>query len=136
MKRKPYATGMRRAEVAALKISDDDSPRMVLHVQGGKGGKDRDLILSPRLLEEFRQHYKRLRRKPAIWLFPGGTRHTADTPITEKVVWHACRQAAQRCGVNKPLHPHTLRHYAGSRTIPGQLRFGPIGGSFACRFPA
>jgi site-specific recombinase XerD len=45
-----------------------------------------------------------------VWLFPGGTRHTAETPITEKVVWHACRRAAQRCGVNKPLHPHTLRH--------------------------
>ena len=51
----------------------------------------------------------RLRRKPAAWLFPGGTHHTADTPISEKVVWHACRRAAQRCGVNKPLHPHTLR---------------------------
>jgi hypothetical protein len=44
-----------------------------------------------------------------LTLFPGGTRHGADTPISEKVVWHACRRAAQRCGVNKPLHPHTLR---------------------------
>ena len=105
-----YATGMRRAEVAALQITDIDSARMVLHVKEGKGGKDRDIVLSPRLLEEFRQHYRRLRRKPAVWLFPGGTRHTADTPISEKVVWHACRRAAQGCGVNKPLHPHTLRH--------------------------
>src|SRR5262249_40385530 len=76
-----YATGMRRAEVAALKLSDVDSARMVLHVKEGKGGKDRDLVLSPRLLEELRQHYRRLRRKPAVWLFPGGTHHTADTPI-------------------------------------------------------
>jgi site-specific recombinase XerD len=105
-----YATGMRRAEVAALKIPDIDSGRMVLHVQEGKGGKDRDIVLSPHLLEELRQHYRRLRRKPAVWLFPGGRHHTADTPISEKVVWHACRQAAQRCGVDKPLHPHTLRH--------------------------
>ena len=66
-----YATGMRRAEVAALKISDVDSARMVLHVQGGKGGKDRDLILSPRLLEELRQHYKRLRRKLRSGYFLG-----------------------------------------------------------------
>ena len=105
-----YATGMRRAEVAALKISDIDSARMVLHVKEGKGRKDRDVVLSPNLLEELRQHYRRLRRKPAVWLFPGGVWHTADTPISEKVVWHACRFAAQRCGVNKPLHPHTLRH--------------------------
>jgi integrase/recombinase XerD len=59
------------------------------------------------LAGEFRQHYPRLGRKPAVWFFPGGTHHTADTPISERVVWHACRRAAQRCGVNKPL---TLRH--------------------------
>ena len=46
-----YATGMRRAELAYLKISDIDSQRMVLHVQGGKGRKDRDIMLSPKLLE-------------------------------------------------------------------------------------
>jgi len=105
-----YATGMRRAEVAALKLVDIDSARMVLHVQEGKGRKDRDVVLSPHLLTELRQHYRRLRRKPEVWLFPGGRHHTADTPISEKVVWHACRQAVQRSGVNKPLHPHTLRH--------------------------
>jgi len=105
-----YATGMRRAEVAALKLVDIDSARMVLHVQEGKGRKDRDVVLSPHLLTELRQHYRRLRRKPEVWLFPGGRHHTADTPISEKVVWHACRESAKRAGVNKPLHPHTLRH--------------------------
>jgi len=65
-----YATGMRRVEVAALKLSDVDSARMVLHVQEGKGRKDRDIVLSPRLLEELRQHYRRLRRKPAVVAVP------------------------------------------------------------------
>jgi len=105
-----YATGVRRAEAAALKLTDIDSARMVLHIQEGKGRKDRDIPLSPVLLQELRQHYRRLRRKPDVWLFPGGTYHTADTPISSKVVWHACREAAKRAGVNKPLHPHTLRH--------------------------
>ena len=105
-----YATGVRRAEAAALKLTDIDSARMVLHIQEGKGRKDRDIPLSPVLLQELRQHYRRLRRKPEVWLFPGGTYHTADTPISSKVVWHACREAAKRAGVNKPLHPHTLRH--------------------------
>ena len=36
-----YATGVRRAELTHLKISDVDSQRMVIHVQGGKGRKDR-----------------------------------------------------------------------------------------------
>jgi site-specific recombinase XerD len=45
-----------------------------------------------------------------VWLFPGGRWHTADYPISDKVVWWACREAAQRSGIRKPLHPHTLRH--------------------------
>jgi site-specific recombinase XerD len=105
-----YGTGMRRAELANLKLSDIDSRRMVIHIQGGKGRKDRDVMLSPNLLDALRQHYRSLRRKPAIWLFPGGTYHTADRPIDPKVVWHACREAAKRAGLGKQLHPHTLRH--------------------------
>jgi len=105
-----YATGVRRAELANLKIADVDSPRMVVHIRGGKGRKDRDVMLSPNLLAELRQHYRRLTRRPCEWLFPGGRWHTADHPIDDKVVWHACREAAQRAGIEKQLHPHTLRH--------------------------
>ena len=105
-----YGTGVRRAECAALKLTDIDAARMVVHVQEGKGGKDRDIVLSPNLYQELRAHYRRLTRKPAVWLFPGGTHHSADTPISDKVVWRACRESAKRAGINKPLHPHTLRH--------------------------
>jgi integrase/recombinase XerD len=105
-----YATGVRRAELTHLKISDVDSQRMVVHVQGGKGRKDRDVMLSPKLLKELREHWRRLRRKPSEWLFPGNRNHTSDQPISTKVVWHACRNAAKRAGIQKRLHPHTLRH--------------------------
>src|SRR6202046_4293511 len=44
-----YATGARRAEVAHLKISDIDRQRMVIHIRSGKGRKDRDIMLSPKL---------------------------------------------------------------------------------------
>jgi integrase len=47
-----YATGLRRAELARLKVSDVDSQRMVIHVQGGKGRKDRGVLLSPTLLDK------------------------------------------------------------------------------------
>src|SRR5450432_3516128 len=103
-----YATGARRAEVAHLKISDIDSQRMVIHVRGGKGRKDRDVMLSPKLLEELRKHWRRF--KPSTWLFPSNRWHTGVTPITTKVVWDACRQASQRAGIQKNVHPHTLRH--------------------------
>jgi len=105
-----YATGVRRAELTHLKISDVDSQRMVIHVRGGKGRKDRDVMLSPKLLKELREHWRRLRRKPSEWLFPGNQQHTNDRPISTKAVWHACRNAAKRAGIKKQVHPHTLRH--------------------------
>ena len=105
-----YATGLRRAELARLKVSDVDSKRMVIHVRGGKGRKDRDVMLSAKLLEALREHWRGLQRKPSAWLFPGNRWHTGDTPIDTKVVWNACKEAAQRAGLQKDVHPHTLRH--------------------------
>jgi len=105
-----YATGVRRAELTHLKVSDIDSKRMVIHVQGGKGRKDRDVMLSPKLLEALREHWRGLPRKPSVWLFPGNRWHTGDMPINTKVVWNACQEAAQRAGLQKDVHPHTLRH--------------------------
>jgi len=105
-----YATGVRRAELTHLKISDIDSKRMVIHVQGGKGRKDRDVMLSLKLLEALREHWRGLPRKPSAWLFPGNRWHTGDSPIDTKVVWNACKEAAQRAGLQKDVHPHTLRH--------------------------
>ena len=105
-----YATGVRRAELTRLKVTDIDSRRMVIHVQGGKGRKDRDVMLSPKLLDEFRKHWRRLGRKPSVWLFPGNRHHSSDQPISTKVVWHACRNATKRAGIKKQVHPHTIRH--------------------------
>jgi site-specific recombinase XerD len=105
-----YATGLRRAELARLKVSDIESERMMIHVKGGKGDKDREVMLSPKLLDELRLYWRSLRRKPKTWLFPGNRWHTAERPIDTKVVWHACREAAVRAGLGTEVHPHTLRH--------------------------
>jgi site-specific recombinase XerD len=106
-----YATGARRAEVAQFKVSDIDSERMVIHIQGGKGRKDRDVMLSPKLLTALRVYWRGLRRKPTDWLFPGNRWHTATRPVTPKVLWTACQSAAERAGLeHKQIHPHTLRH--------------------------
>lgn len=105
-----YATGLRRAELAQLKVSDIDSERMVIHVKSGKGNKDREVMLSPKLLAELRLYWRSLRRKPKTWLFPGNRWHTGKDPMTTKVVWRACREAALRAGLGTEVHPHTLRH--------------------------
>lgn len=48
-----YATGLRRAELCHLRVCDIDSERMVIHVRQGKGGRDRDVLLTPKLLDTF-----------------------------------------------------------------------------------
>jgi integrase/recombinase XerD len=105
-----YGTGVRRAELTRLQIPDIDSRRMVIHIRGGKGRQDRDVMLSPTLLEALRNYWRGLKRKPKDWLFPGGRWHTGQNPITPKVVWNACQRAAQRAGLENRVHPHTLRH--------------------------
>jgi integrase/recombinase XerD len=104
-----YATGLRNAELTRLKSSDIDSQRMVIHIQGGKGRQDRDVMLSPKLLEELRAHWRRLRKK-STWLFPGNRWHSGDQPMDTKTPRHACQQAARRAGIKKKVYPHVLRH--------------------------
>jgi integrase/recombinase XerD len=105
-----YATGARCSELTHLKVSDVDDQRMVIHIHSGKGRKDRDVMLSPKLLEELHTHWQRLQGKPSLWLFHGNHRHNSDLPIDTKTVWHACYNAAKRAGLEKSVHPHTLRH--------------------------
>lgn len=103
-----YATGVRRSELTHLKISDIDSQRMVVHIRDGKGRKDRDVMLSPKLLTALRTDWRFYHRQSSTWLFPSNYRK--DRPIDTKTVWHACQKAAQRAGLQKRVHPHTLRH--------------------------
>jgi integrase len=85
-----YATRARRAEAAHLKASDIDSQRMVVHIREGKGCKDRDVMLRPKLVQKLRICWYGLRRKPKEWLFPGIRWHTPSYPVTTKVLWSAC----------------------------------------------
>jgi integrase len=53
-----YATGLRRTEASLIKVEDIDSKRMVIHIRQGKGARDRDVPLSPKLLEELRSYWR------------------------------------------------------------------------------
>jgi site-specific recombinase XerD len=104
-----YGTGMRRSELAHLKVGDIDSQRMIIRVVAGKRGKDRDLPLSPALLETLREYWRW--RKPKLYLFPTRMRRVQnEEPISDKTVWIACSEAAHRAGIRKRVTPHTLRH--------------------------
>lgn len=104
-----YSTGMRRAELCHLRTEDIDKERMVIHIRQGKGGKDREVPLSSKLYEQLRIYYRSVRRRNG-WLFPSLQTRRPDQPITQKTVYHACREATRRAGITKAVHPHTLRH--------------------------
>lgn len=105
-----YATGVRREELVRLKIEDIDSARMLIHVRQGKGRKDREVMLSPRLLTELRDYWRSANPKPRTYLFPSQAGSNVDLHMSDKTVWSAVREAATRAGLEKRVHPHTLRH--------------------------
>ena len=114
-----YAAGLRRSELCRLKVGNIDSQRMVLRVEHGKGGIDRDVPLSPKLLETLREYWRWMR--PQTYLFPGTVNNwRADKPITSKVIWEAVHEAALKAGIAKRVDsPHASRYLcdpsAGSR---------------------
>jgi integrase/recombinase XerD len=100
-----YACGLRLKELLGLQVRDIDSARMVLHIQHGKGQTQRLVPVSPRLLEVLRGYWREYR--PATWLFPGVKPALA---LTGGTVQRVCQRTAQRAGLTKRVHPHTLRH--------------------------
>ena len=85
---------MRASEAAQLKVCDIDGSRMVITIRGGKGNKDRQVMLSPTLREVLVAYY---RGKPG-------------RPISCNAIFETCRKAARTARIAKPVHPHSLRH--------------------------
>jgi site-specific recombinase XerD len=107
-----YAAGLRLSEVARLRVADIDSARMVIHVRQAKGHKDRDVMLSPRLLAVLRQYWKR--HRPGPFLFPG---RQPDRPVSPRTVQMVCRRALMASGLSKRVSMHTLRHSFASHLL-------------------
>ncbi len=103
-----YGAGLRVSEVAALKVGDIDSSRMVIRVEHGKGGKDRYVMLSPQLLRILRAYWRLA--KPAAWLFPGrqGDRPVSTATCRRPAAWPrarriwASRSPFTRCATASP----------------------------------
>ena len=100
-----YGAGLRASEVCNLRIGDIDSQRMLIHVDQGKGGKDRQAMLSPSLLEVLRRYWRESR--PEGWLFPGKPK---ISPLSPRQLNRAFMSAKDMAGIKKPATLHTLRH--------------------------
>lgn len=100
-----YSSGLRRQELLNLKIEDINSERMTILVRSGKGKKDRQTILSPKVLEDLRLYYKQW--KPQTYLFEGVKN---GQPYSRASVANLLKNATSRAGIHKKVTPHMLRH--------------------------
>ena len=107
-----YAAGLRVSEVVRLKLGDIDAQRMSLRIEQGKGAKDRDTLLSPRLLEELRAYWRQYR--PARWLFPARGGKGPMDPSTAQKLYYA---AKLRAGITKRGGIHALRHAFATHSL-------------------
>ena len=106
-----YGAGLRAAEVASLRVGDVDSTRMLLRVERGKGGRDRNAMLSADLLALLREWWVEGHRQGILhregWLFPG---QSWDRPISTRQIHRIVVEAARAAEISKRVGPHTLRH--------------------------
>jgi len=101
-----YAAGLRVSEVCALQIGDIDAQRHTLMVRGGKGGKDRQTLLSPRLHEQLRRYWRSV-RPAGPWVLPGSR---PEAPLDRRVLQDGLRRAVAQVGLRKRITFHSLRH--------------------------
>jgi len=100
-----YSAGLRVGEVVRLKVEDIDSNRMLIHVRGAKGRKDRYALLSETTLETLRQYWREY--KPEKWLFEGAK---ADRYLSIRSVQKIFDNACQKASIKKNVTIHSLRH--------------------------
>jgi len=103
-----YSAGLRACEVVALKVANIDSVRMMIHVQMGKGAKDRYTILSKRLLLQLRNYWSKY--KPDHYLFPRQRKTSGTSHIAKSTVRSMFTKAKARAGITKKGGFHMLRH--------------------------
>jgi integrase/recombinase XerD len=106
-----YGAGLRASEVAHLKVNDIDSQQMVIHVEQGKGSKDRNAMLSPSLLRLLRQWWQAAQAERKMlnggWLFPG---LNPVNPMSTRQLRRAMEAAVTLAGLDKHVSLHSLRH--------------------------
>jgi integrase/recombinase XerD len=116
-----YACGLRLAETRHLKTSDIDRARMQLRVRKGKGGKERVLPLSNRLLKELGDYWRAQRQgkwgDDIPWLFLGYRAEPICTTSGQNIFYRAVKKS----GVRYKGGIHTLRHYPEFSAIRSKL---------------
>jgi site-specific recombinase XerD len=99
-----YSGGLRISEIVKMKINDIDSKRMVITVRQAKGKKDRQVMLSEKILRMLREYF--LKYKPNVWLFEG----RYGGPYTARSIQLVMKDLKNKAGIRKKGSIHALRH--------------------------
>jgi integrase/recombinase XerD len=99
-----YSAGLRISEAVSMKVADIDSTRNLVVIRGGKGKKDRNSLLSQKLLIMLREYYKEYR--PKEFLFEGET----GGQYSVKSIQNIFNKALTSSGIQKDATVHSLRH--------------------------
>ena len=111
-----YGTGLRSREIITLKVNDIDSRRMLIRVEQGKGGRDRDVMLPQHLLDLLRSWWLEVRSP--FWLFPG---NKPACHMTARQLNRAVHSAADMAGIDKKISLHTLRHSFATHLLESDI---------------
>lgn len=109
-----YATGLRISEACRLKTGDIDAARGVIQLWG-KGRKQRQVQLDPRLYRWLRAYWKQ-ERPPEPWLFASSK---TGGPVNRKTAYEALKRAAEGAGLDHKASPHVLRHSFATHLLEG-----------------
>lgn len=107
-----YSAALRLGEATRLQPTDVDSGSMSIRIRNGKGGRDRTVMLSGKLLVVLREYWRVYR--PEAWLFYGKTK---QRPISSRTVQKRLASAARSVGLRKRVTPHTLRHSSATHLM-------------------
>ena len=125
-----YGCGLRAGEIVRLKVKHIDRAQGVIRIEQGKGGKDRNVMLSDEMLGLLRQWWRvRPSRHDAgiplqeRWLFPG-TR--PGKPMTTRQLNRLFHEAADAAGIKKGVTLHTLRHSFATHLLERQTHIRTI----------
>jgi integrase/recombinase XerD len=100
-----YACGFRVSELVNLKVIDLNFNEMIAHVRQAKGKKDRIVNLPTFLLDNLKEQVHNQQEEKQEFLFTGPTGQ-----LTERNIQKIVHAAAKKAGIEKEVHPHTLRH--------------------------